>query len=99
MVEHLSLFLCTLHQVRMEPWVSVFSKVRKMRQRLRPLCAAAITIQRIWRHHLYGVAKERKDRAANTIVKAFRVWHVANIMKKRIIYTPIVITFLVKYFC
>ena len=40
-----------------------------------------------------------KDRAANKIVKAFRVWHVANIKKKRIIYTPIVITILVKYFC
>ena len=87
------LMSCAL-AARMNSWMPVLFKFRKVRGQLLLWSAAAVTLQRRWRNHMHGVVKIRKEKAANVIKKGFKNYQFKMRARNKHRAAPVIATFL-----
>lgn len=82
---------------RMAAWQHTFAYVRAVREDFGMWVAAAISIQRRFRKHVYGVVRKRKAKAVALIIKNFRIFYMLLKIEKKKRSTPIIRQFLQEY--
>jgi hypothetical protein len=76
------LMTCAL-AARMQSWYSITQQFRQHRVQLLLWSSAVLTLQRKWREFMYTVVKEKKEAAANTILRAYRLYRYNSRRKRR----------------